>query len=131
MTVESADRFVSDEGARIEFECAGGTASIQPLIPSPRRGWIGPAIGEWRLSPGATFGDEHPFDEINYVVEGRLIVHADGVECEAGPGEVVRVRAGHPATYYAPAGAKMIYVYGPNPHGLATRVLDLSEDERN
>jgi ethanolamine utilization protein EutQ (cupin superfamily) len=36
----------------------------------------------------------------------------------AGPGDVVRVPAGHPAYYYAPVHARMLYVYGPNPQGL-------------
>jgi quercetin dioxygenase-like cupin family protein len=85
------------------------------ILPAPSSGWQ-LAMGEWELRQ-AGFGDCHPHDEVNYVLEGTLIVSCDGDSVEAGPGDVVRVPGGHPAYYRAPHYARMVYVYGPNPEG--------------
>lgn len=87
------------------------------ILPAPPSGWRQPALGIWELRQ-AGFGDCHPHDEINYVLEGTLIVECDGESVEARPGDVVRVPAGHPAYYRAPDYARMVFVYGPNPDGL-------------
>lgn len=79
-------------------------------------------MGEWYLE-AASHEDQHPFDELNYVLEGNLVVSCDGEEIELGPGESVRVEAGSTARYHAPVYARMLYVYGPNPSGLASKVL--------
>jgi quercetin dioxygenase-like cupin family protein len=87
-----------------------------PILPAPPTGWPQLAMGEWSLSRGG-WTDRHPFDELNYVLEGRLVVECDGEVLEAGPGETVQVFAGSVAHYHAPDHARMIYVYGPNPNG--------------
>jgi hypothetical protein len=89
----------------------------RPIIAPGPKGWDQVAMGEWRLTAGG-FGDCHPHDEVTYVLEGLLEVDCDGVRVTAGPGDVVRVPAGHPAYYHAPEHAGMLYNYGPNPQGL-------------
>lgn len=89
----------------------------RPIIAPGPKGWDQVAMGEWRLTAGG-FGDCHPHDEVTYVLEGLLEVDCDGVRVTAGPGDVVRVPAGHPAYYHAPEHARMLYIYGPNPQGL-------------
>lgn len=102
---------------------AGERPACRMILPAPAAGWAQVAMGEWELR-GEGFGDCHPHDEVNYVVSGRLTVRCDGHSVEAGPGEVVRVPAGHPAYYDAPEHARMIFVYGPNPEGLESRTFD-------
>lgn len=92
------------------------------FIPAPPEGWSQPALGEWELH-GSEFGDRHQHDEVNYVLDGRLIVECDGERVEAGPGDVVRVPAGHAAYYSAPEYARMLFVYGPNPDGAPAEIL--------
>ena len=58
----------------------------------------------------------------DYVLEGRLFVACDGETVEAVTGDVVRVPAGSVGRYWAPEYARMVAVYGPNPHGLESRV---------
>ncbi len=98
-------------------------ASCEPIIDSPEKGWPQLALGLWELRE-ASFADEHPFDEVNYVLEGRLVVECEGEVLELGPGETVQVSAGSAACYRAPGYARMLYVYGPNPDGRSSRVLD-------
>jgi len=93
------------------------------IIAPSRAGWDQLAMGEWQLTHSG-FGDCHPHDEVNYVVEGLLEVDCDGVRVSAGPGDVVRVPAGRPAYYHAPEHARMLYVYGPNPQGLPSWSFD-------
>ena len=98
----------------------------QPLGPDPDRCRAiiapGPRMGPGRdgrvAADARGFGDCHPHDEVTYVLEGLLEVDCDGVRVTAGPGDVVRVPAGHPAYYHAPRHARMLYIYGPNPQGL-------------
>ena len=89
----------------------------RPIIAPRPSGWDQVAMGEWRLTASG-FGDCHPHDEVTYVLEGTLEVDCDGERVVAGPGDVVRVPAGHPAYYHAPEYARMLYIYGPNPQGL-------------
>jgi quercetin dioxygenase-like cupin family protein len=77
------------------------------------------AIMEWELR-GESWTDEHPHDEFNYVLEGRLFVECDGTTEEAGTGDVVQVPAGSVGRYWAPDHARMVAVYGPNPEALPT-----------
>jgi quercetin dioxygenase-like cupin family protein len=91
-------------------------AACLPILPAPASGWPQLAMGEWSLSQGG-WTDRHPFDELNYVLEGRLVVECDGEVLEAGPGETIQVFAGSAAHYHAPDHARMLYVYGPNPAG--------------
>ncbi len=76
---------------------------------------------EWELR-GESWTDEHPHDEFNYVLEGRLFVACDGETVEAVTGDVVRVPAGSVGRYWAPEYARMVAVYAPNPQGLESRV---------
>jgi mannose-6-phosphate isomerase-like protein (cupin superfamily) len=93
------------------------------IIPAPRNGWSQVAMGEWELA-GEGWGDCHPHDEVTYVIEGLLEIDCDGERVTAGPGDVVRVPGGHPAYYFAPERARMLYIYGPNPDGDDTWYFD-------
>jgi mannose-6-phosphate isomerase-like protein (cupin superfamily) len=105
----------------------GRSGACRPIIAPHKSGWDQLAMGEWSLA-GEGFGDRHPHDEVNYVLEGLLEVDCDGARVSAGPGDVVRVPAGRPAYYFAPAYARMLYIYGPNPQGLpATTFQDRSQ----
>lgn len=97
------------------------------IMPAAKAGWSGLALGEWELG-GSGFGDCHPHDEINYVLEGALVVTCDGERVKARAGDLVRVPAGRPAWYEAEPYARMLYIYGPNPDGRASVTL-LSRDD--
>lgn len=101
---------------------ARGSPVCRMILPAPESGWRQLAMGEWELRE-CGFGDCHPHDEVNYVLEGRLAVDCDGATVEAGPGDVIRVPAGCPAYYRAPRYARMLFVYGPNPEGLPARTF--------
>ncbi len=83
-------------------------------------GWTEPVIMEWELT-GESWTDEHVHDEYAYVLEGELHVECDGVVVEAGVGDLIRVPAGSTGRYWAPAYARMLGVYAPNPEGLPMR----------
>lgn len=110
-----AEKCTPGEAKRVAV--AGTPFEIRPLLPTSREGWPQLAMGEWQLDH-AGFGDRHPYDEVNYVLEGELEVECDGVVLRAGPGEVIRVPASTPAFYRAHDRARMLYIYGPNPEGL-------------
>ncbi len=55
------------------------------IIPAPPEGWSQVALGEWELH-GSEFGDRHQHDEVNYVLDGRLIVECDGERGKPVPG---------------------------------------------
>jgi ethanolamine utilization protein EutQ (cupin superfamily) len=86
------------------------------IIAAEPTGWTGVALSEWELS-AASWTDRHPHDEINYVLAGELHVESDGETVVAGPGDTVWVRAGSTGRYWAPAHARMLAIYGPNPDG--------------
>jgi quercetin dioxygenase-like cupin family protein len=96
--------------------------ACRPILPAPDSGWPQLAMGEWSLERSG-WTDEHPFDEVNYVLEGCLVVECGRETLEAGPGEVIQVLAGSAAHYHAPEYARMIYIYGPNPSGAASKVM--------
>lgn len=100
-----------------QVKVADTSFEIRPLLPTSRAGWPQLAMGEWELR-ATGFGDCHPYDEVNYVLEGELEVECDGEVLLAGAGEVIRVPAGSPAFYRAAGHARMLYIYGPNPDGL-------------
>jgi quercetin dioxygenase-like cupin family protein len=43
----------------------------------------------------------HPYDEIAYIIEGRVRWTLNGVEREGGPGDVLVVKAGEPHKFIA------------------------------
>jgi len=87
------------------------------IIDQPGPAWTGLALMEWELT-AAEWTDRHPHDEVNYVLAGELHVESDGATVVAGPGDTVVVPAGGTARYAAPAYARMLAIYGPNPDGL-------------
>ena len=97
-----------------------------PILPAPASGWPQLAMGIWELR-ASRWGDCHPHDEVNYVLAGTLVVECDGLTIEGGPGDTIRVPAGHPAYYHAPEYARMLYVYGPNPEGQPSTALDCGD----
>ncbi|MHB1510487.1 MAG: cupin domain-containing protein [Acidimicrobiales bacterium] len=96
------------------------------ILPATATGWSELALGEWELI-GSGFGDCHPHVEINYVLEGSLVVTCDGERVVAGVGDMVKVPAGRPAWYEAPKYARMLYIYGPNPDGRASLTFASAE----
>ena len=86
------------------------------IIDQPGPAWTGFALMEWQLT-AAEWTDRHPHDEVNYVLVGELHVESDGETVVAGPGDTVVVPAGSLARYAAPAHARMLAIYGPNPDG--------------
>jgi ethanolamine utilization protein EutQ (cupin superfamily) len=85
------------------------------ISPQPE-GWTGIAMSEWVLDK-AEWIDRHPHLEVNYVLEGELHVESDGTTVIAGPGDTVVVEANAQGRYFAPAYARMLAIYGPNPGG--------------
>jgi quercetin dioxygenase-like cupin family protein len=90
------------------------------IAPDPN-GWPTVALMEWELT-AEEWVDEHPHDELNYVLEGTLFVTSDGETVEVTEGSVVCVPAGSTGIYRAPERARMLAIYGPNPHGLASTI---------
>jgi ethanolamine utilization protein EutQ (cupin superfamily) len=84
------------------------------IIGTDAPAWTGVQVMEWELS-AAEWTDRHPHEEINHVLAGELHVTCDDTTVVAGPGDTVRVEAGSRATYAAPAYARMLAIYGPNP----------------
>ncbi|MFF5363781.1 cupin domain-containing protein [Streptomyces scabiei] len=76
---------------------------------------------EWELR-GESWTDEHPHDELNYVLKGHLFVRCDGETTDVRTGDLVLVPAGAVGTYWAPEHARMLAVYGPDPQGRPSRV---------
>jgi ethanolamine utilization protein EutQ (cupin superfamily) len=122
------DHFRADPQRRIRVTAPTTSFDVQPLVPAPPAGWVGPALGEWVLED-ATLVDCHPFDELAYVIEGELQVTAAGSTAVARPGEVIRVRAGTPAQYTAVGRARMLYIYGDNARGLRSELLPALPDD--
>ncbi|WP_340378221.1 cupin domain-containing protein [Streptomyces sp. SS7] len=76
---------------------------------------------EWELR-GESRTDEHPHDELHYVLQGHLFVRCDGETTDVSAGDLVLVPAGAVGTYWAPRCARMLAVYGPAPQGRPSRV---------
>jgi ethanolamine utilization protein EutQ (cupin superfamily) len=79
-------------------------------------GWQSVAVMEWELR-AAEWTDRHPYDELNFVLDGELHVESDGLTVVARTGDTVRVAAGSTGRYSAPTYARMLAIYGPNPDG--------------
>jgi monoamine oxidase len=82
----------------------------------PEYGWTEPPIAIWELE-AAGWTDTHPHDEYVLVIEGALHIECDGVSSVIGVGDGAKVKAGRTARYFAPTYARMVGVYGSNPHG--------------
>jgi quercetin dioxygenase-like cupin family protein len=92
------------------------------IRPPVAEGWEEPAMSEWELS-AAGWSDLHRHTETNVVLEGTLYVESGGVTVAAGVGDTVTVPAGQIGRYWAPAYARMLAVYGPNPTGDTTETI--------
>ena len=84
--------------------------------------WEGVVLGEWALER-AWLEDRHPHDEINYVLEGELVVTCGGAVHRLRTGDTIRVPGGSAARYEAPRYARMLFLYAPNPQGLPSAVI--------
>ncbi|MFC9550224.1 cupin domain-containing protein [Rhodococcus sp. NPDC056960] len=96
------------------------------IVPPGPDGWSGYAISEWELLQ-AGFTDHHPHDENAFVLAGALHVEVDGLEVVARAGDNIRVPAGKTGKYWAPAFARMLGIYGPNPGGAPSHYLEYWE----
>jgi mannose-6-phosphate isomerase-like protein (cupin superfamily) len=101
----------------------GAPRSHRFIAPDPG-GWSTVAMMEWELT-AEEWVDEHPHDELNYVLDGTLFVSCDGETVEVPKGNLVRVPAGSTGTYRAPEHARMLAIYGPNPEGAPSTVSGL------
>jgi quercetin dioxygenase-like cupin family protein len=95
------------------------------VLPADPAGWTGVVLTEWELT-GVQWSDTHPFDELNYVLDGELEVECDGVRVNARTGDLVRVPAGRTGHYRAPRYARMLAVYTPNPDGAPSQAHGLA-----
>ena len=102
-----------------------GAPRSRRIIAPRRGGWSGVAIMEWELR-AQQWIDTHPHDEINFVLEGTLVVECDGESVELSAGDSVLVPAGSTGCYRAPEYARMLAVYGPNPEGRPSAIEGLS-----
>lgn len=78
--------------------------------------WDDFILSEWELEACA-WEDFHPHTETNYVLEGELHIESGGETVILKPGDSARVNAGQKGRYWAPAYARMVTIYGPNPEG--------------
>ena len=102
-------------------ETSNGRASRSILRPGTVA-WDGIVLGEWELTE-AWLEDQHPHDEINYVLAGELVVTCAGTVHRLGAGDTIRVPGGTAARYEAPRYARMLFLYEPNPEGAPSEVL--------
>ena len=66
------------------------------------QGDVGVSVFLFRGQPGAGPGPHrHPYDEIQFVREGRGVWTVDGVEFEAGAGDVLVIKAGEVHSFRA------------------------------
>jgi uncharacterized cupin superfamily protein len=93
---------------------------------SPEGGWTQPVVTEWELT-GSQWIDEHPHDELNFVLEGELHVESEGTVVVARAGDLVRVEADSVGRYFAPDHARMLAIYGPNPEALPSTIVGLTD----
>ena len=82
----------------------------------PEGAWDDFVLSEWELW-SCGWEDFHPHTETAFVVEGELHIECDGESVVLGPGDSARVNAGRTGRYSAPAYARMVTTYGPNPDG--------------
>lgn len=92
-------------------------------------GWAEPPIAEWELE-AVGWADTHPHDEYVFVLEGELHIETDDTTVVLGKGDAAKVAAGNRAKYFAPEYARMVGVYGSNPHGDPTEYGECFAIER-
>ena len=83
------------------------TRDLFTLNQSPR---LGAGLMEMKQT---TFDWTLTYDEIDYVIEGRLFIHCDGRTETAGPGEVLLIPKGSKIQFAAPDFARFLYVTYP------------------
>ncbi|MFK0002688.1 cupin domain-containing protein [Paenarthrobacter sp. NPDC090522] len=87
--------------------------------------WEDFILSEWELHSCA-WEDFHPHTETNFVLEGELHIESGGKTVVLGPGDAARVNPGRTGRYFAPVYARMVTIYGPNPHGLESHSFKYS-----
>jgi ethanolamine utilization protein EutQ (cupin superfamily) len=97
----------------------GPGMSSRSIFGSSKGAWTTPVVMEWELT-GAQWTDEHPHDELNFILEGELHVESDGELVVARTGDLVRVAANSQGRYFAPERARMLAIYDHNPDGAAS-----------
>jgi len=83
------------------------TRDLFTLEESPR---LGAGVMEME---GTTFDWTLRYDELDYVIEGRLEIICGGETVSAGPGEVILIPRGSKIQFSAPARARFLYVTYP------------------
>ena len=107
---------------RAPLAARGDGVASRVLLGSGTGAWAGVVLGGWGLERG-WLQDRHPQDEINYVLEGELVVTCAGAVHRLRTGDTIRVPGGLAARYEAPVYARMLFVYGPNPEGAPSEVI--------
>lgn len=92
------------------------------IVPAVESGWADYALSEWELT-AAGLADQHPHDEVTFVLEGELFITVDGVTVAGRPGDTIVVPGGSVGQYWAPVHARMLAMYGPNPRGRKSRLV--------
>lgn len=83
------------------------TKDLLTLEESPRLG-VGLMVMEHTTFPWTL-----NYDEVDYVIEGRLDILIGGERCSAGPGEVIFIPKGSTIEFSAPDRARFLYVTYP------------------
>jgi len=83
------------------------TRDLFTLEESPR---LGAGVMEME---GTTFDWTLRYDELDYVIEGRLEIICGGKTVSAGPGEVILIPRGSEIQFSAPGRARFLYVTYP------------------
>lgn len=115
----------------VELHPAGARKPVGPgmssraVFGSADGSWTRPVLTEWELR-GTQWIDEHPHDELNFVLEGELHVESEGTVVVARTGDLVRVGAHSVGRYFAPRHARMLAIYDHNPEGLPSTIVGLS-----
>ena len=107
---------------RASLAVRGDGRASRPILGAGTAAWEGVVLGEWELER-AWLEDRHPHDEINYVLDGELVVSCGGAVHRLRAGDTIRVPGGSAARYEAPQYARMLFVYGPNPQGAPSAVI--------
>ena len=72
--------------------------------------------GHFRFVEDADLHGELSYDEVVYVLEGRLEIEAQDGPLVAGPGDTFVLKNGASATYRGTAGTRVFYVLNPRIH---------------
>lgn len=112
---------------RASLEARRPGSASRSILRASTVAWESVVLGEWDLER-AWLEDQHPHYEINYVLDGELVVTCAGATHRLGPGDTIRVPGGRAARYEAPVYARMLFIYGPNPRGAPSEVLGSGRD---